>query len=46
MAKTIRFTCSGCDEDFIESVQEIADMPQDEINAPVLCKSCGCDGDD
>jgi hypothetical protein len=45
MAKTITFICTNCGEDFEESVQEIADLPQENVMAPALCKECG-HGDD
>lgn len=46
MATRITFICTNCGEDFSESVQEILDMPQDEIMAPSLCRDCGCNADD
>ena len=46
MATTIIFTCSGCSEEFSESVQAFVDAPRDEALAPALCRNCGHGDDD
>ena len=46
MATTINFICTNCGEDFSEPVQAFIDQPGDEVQAPALCKDCGCNAED
>lgn len=41
LQKRLSFVCSGCGDDFTETIESFALQPMKEVTAPSLCYGCG-----